>query len=114
MLINQIISQLLLPPGGLILLAVLGMIGWKTGLAVYPSGGSVLSVSEPEGLLMQDMLIQLGLPAATIHAEIRARNTWENAVNVQQMLKRRGITTVLLVTTAWLCPVLSGCLSSRG
>jgi len=197
MLINQVIAQLLLPPGGLILLTVIGLIGWKTrwgralvalsmlslwllstepvrdllltpleqaypafqmtpetiqglkkdravivllgggiheqareyggrdilssvammrtlyaaylakhtGLSVYPSGGAVLSdVSEPEGLLMQDMLIRLGLPVATIHAETTARNTWENAVNVQQMLKHRGITTVLLVTTAWHIP----------
>jgi len=197
LLISKAVSQLLLPPGGLIVLAVIGLVGWKarwgrglvalsllllwslstepvrdallsplenhypafasdtvsvaqlnreknvivllggginekapeyggrdvlsryalvrtvyaahlaqqTGLDVYTTGGVVLSeTSEPEGLLMQRMLMRLGLPESVIHMETKANNTWENAANLQRILKDRGINRIVLVTTAWHMP----------
>lgn len=196
-MISKALSQLLLPPGGLILLAVLGLIGWKarwgralvalslmllwmlstepvrdvllsplenhypafsaetvskqhlnreqnvivllgggisekapeyggrdvlsryammrtvyaaylaeqTGLDVYTTGGAVLSeTSEPEGLLMQRMLIRLDIPETSIHMETKANNTWENAANLRRILKAKGINHIVLVTTAWHMP----------
>ncbi len=197
LLISKAVSQLLLPPGGLILLAVVGLVGWKarwgralvalslllfwslsiepvrdallsplenrypafgsepvstqhinsgthvivllgggineqapeyggrdvlsryalvrtvyaahlarqTGLHVYTTGGVVLSgTSEPEGLLMQRMLMRLGLPASMIHMETNANNTWENAANLRRILNGKGISRIVLVTTAWHMP----------
>jgi len=77
----------------------------QTGLDVYTTGGVVLSeTSEPEGLLMQRMLIRLGLPDSMIYTETKANNTWENAANLQSILKSRGINHIVLVTTAWHMP----------
>jgi len=50
----------------------------RTGLDIYTSGGGVLSESsEPEGLLMQRMLMRPGLPKAAIYMETNANNTWD-------------------------------------
>jgi uncharacterized SAM-binding protein YcdF (DUF218 family) len=77
----------------------------QTGLDIYTTGGVVLSdTSEPEGLLMQRMLMRLGLPEAVIHMETKANNTWENAANLRRILKHRGINRIVLVTTAWHMP----------
>jgi len=196
-MISKALSQLLLPPGGLILLAVLGLIGWKarwgralvalsllllwmlstepvrdvllaplenhypafssenvsihsldrahvaivllgggihekapeyggrdalsryammrtvyaaylakqTGLDIYTTGGIVLSeATEPEGILMQRMLMRLGLPETAIYTETKAKNTWENAANLEHPLQDQGIKTIVLVTTAWHMP----------
>jgi len=77
----------------------------QTGLDVYTTGGVVLSeTSEPEGLLMQRMLIRLGLPESVIHMETAAHNTWENAANLRRILNGKGISRIVLVTTAWHMP----------
>jgi len=77
----------------------------RTGLDIYTTGGSVLSdTSEPEGLLMQRMLVRMGIDSARVHTETRASNTWENAANIQHLLQARKIKAIILVTTAWHMP----------
>jgi len=77
----------------------------RTSLDIYTTGGSVLSeTSEPEGLLMQRMLIRLGVVSDRIHIETKANNTWENAANLQQVMQAQGSKTIVLVTTAWHMP----------
>jgi len=76
-----------------------------TGYEVYATGGIVLDGDlEPEGTVMQRWLERLGVEPALIHAEISAQNTWENAANIKVMLKERGITQLMLVTSAWHMP----------
>jgi len=76
-----------------------------TGLDIYTTGGAVLSeTTEPEGVLMQRMLMRLGIEKSSIHIETKARNTWENAAHLQRMLKSTGIHSIVLVTTAWHMP----------
>lgn len=77
----------------------------RTGLDIYATGGAVLSeTTEPEGILMQRMLVHLGIAESSIHVETKANNTWENAANLQHMLKSGGKQTIVLVTTAWHMP----------
>ena len=77
----------------------------RTGLDIYTTGGSVLAAgSVPEGRLMQQMLIRLGIAAQHIYSENQANNTWENAVNIRKILADKGVATILLVTTAWHMP----------
>jgi len=77
----------------------------QTGLHIYTTGGAVLSATtEPEGVLMQRMLMRLGLPASAIHVETQANNTWENAANLHKALKSAGVKNIVLVTTAWHMP----------
>lgn len=77
----------------------------RTGLDVYTSGGAVLSDdTEPEGVVMQRWLRRFGVADRAIHVEAASGNTWENAANLKAMLSERGISTVILVTTAWHMP----------
>ncbi len=77
----------------------------RTSLDIYATGGAVLSeMTEPEGILMQRMLVRLGVAESSIHVETKANNTWENAANLRHMLKSGGIQTIVLVTTAWHMP----------
>lgn len=77
----------------------------KTGFDVYPSGGAVFSdATESEAKVMQRWLIQFGVAEASIHLDTEARNTWENAVNTKALLDAKGISSIILVTTAWHMP----------
>jgi len=77
----------------------------RTGLDVYTTGGAVLSeTTEPEGALMERMLMRLGIDKSNIHIETKAKNTWENAANLRHVLQTDGIHTIVLVTTAWHMP----------
>lgn len=77
----------------------------KTGFDIYTSGGAVLSeVTQPEGVVMQLWLQRFGVRESAIHAEAAANNTWESAANIKSKLTTKGISSVILVTTAWHMP----------
>jgi len=77
----------------------------KTGVSIYPTGGAVLSATtEPEGEVMRRWLIRLGVPASMVHAESAANTTWENAANIRDMIKQKGIRHLVLVTSAYHMP----------
>lgn len=69
---------------------------------VIASGGAVWDVpgKAPAAVVMRDFIVELGVPAAAVVLETESRNTRENAVNTAEIVRRRGITTVLLVTSA--------------
>jgi uncharacterized SAM-binding protein YcdF (DUF218 family) len=67
---------------------------------VLVSGGAVREDSPRCAPLMRDFLVKLGVPATDILVEDQSRSTWENAVESHQLLKRRGINRILLVTDA--------------
>ncbi len=52
----------------------------------------------PEGNVMREYLIQLGIPETDIFAETQSRNTYENIRNAKQMLPQ-GTRSVLIVTS---------------
>jgi uncharacterized SAM-binding protein YcdF (DUF218 family) len=64
-----------------------GRIGWLTG-------------GRPETADMAELLQLMGVPAAAIIQEPNSLNTYENAVEVKKILKKRGFQRVLLVTSA--------------
>lgn len=68
-----------------------GRINWRGG------GAS-------ESADMAAILIQLGVPSSAIIQEPDSLNTYENAVNVQKILNTRGISRILLVTSAMHMP----------
>jgi uncharacterized SAM-binding protein YcdF (DUF218 family) len=68
-----------------------GRINWK---------GTGNSESEDMASLLQMM----GVPSSAILEDPSSLNTYENAVNVKQILDREGIKTVLLVTSAMHMP----------
>ncbi|MEL6223487.1 MAG: YdcF family protein [Cyanobacteria bacterium J06626_14] len=64
-----------------------GRIGWKNG-------------GTPESSDMAIIAEAMGVPAEDILEDPTSLNTYENAVNVKQILERENLNTVLLVTSA--------------
>jgi len=87
----------------------------KTGLDVYATGGKPLSVQyDAEGEVMKRLLVEQGLDASHVFAENLANNTWENASLIKVMLEKKGISHVVLVTSAWHMPRSVGCFEAQG
>ena len=53
-----------------------------------------------ESTFMAQLLMEWGLPAEAIVTETRSRTTRENAVFTRELLQSRGISEILLVTSA--------------
>jgi uncharacterized SAM-binding protein YcdF (DUF218 family) len=68
-----------------------GRISWRGGGA-------------PESVDMAEILKFMGVPESAILQDPESLNTYENAVNVKQILDERGISSVLLVTSAMHMP----------
>ena len=67
------------------------------------SGGNVPwlgPASIPEAEAMADILMAIGIPRDAIWTEPVSRNTHENAVETEALLESRGVTNVILVTSA--------------
>jgi uncharacterized SAM-binding protein YcdF (DUF218 family) len=52
----------------------------------------------PEAEVAYALALTAGLPAACLHAETRSRNTFENFLNVRDLMASRGWTTCLIST----------------
>jgi uncharacterized SAM-binding protein YcdF (DUF218 family) len=53
-----------------------------------------------EAELVRDLLVEWGVAADAIEIGTESRNTFENALEIQRMLKSKGFTSALLVTSA--------------
>lgn len=69
---------------------------------VILSGGRIpwMGGGTPESEDMATLLAQLGVPASAMVQDPTSLNTYENAVNVRELLQERGLKQVLLVTSA--------------
>jgi uncharacterized SAM-binding protein YcdF (DUF218 family) len=68
-----------------------GTIAWREGTA-------------PESEAMAELLTMMGVPKSVILEDSSSLNTYQNAVNVKQILDAQGIRRVLLVTSAFHMP----------
>jgi uncharacterized SAM-binding protein YcdF (DUF218 family) len=76
----------------------------RTGLPILTSGGEVFSEEGYEARYMKDVLISQGMAADKILVEDRSLNTTENARFTAEILKARGFSRPLLVTSAFHMP----------
>lgn len=74
----------------------------RTHLPILVSGGRPLNEERAEAQLMQEVLTEWDTPARWLETE--SRNTFENAQNSAAILKRQGIETIFLVTSAFHLP----------
>jgi uncharacterized SAM-binding protein YcdF (DUF218 family) len=74
-----------------VIIAVGGRVEWRGG-------------GQPESEDMQQLLELMGVPSDAIIQEPKSLNTYENAVNLKQILTEKGINKVLLVTSAMHIP----------
>lgn len=73
---------------------------------IIAAGGRIPWFGEerPESADMAILLQTLGVPASAIIEEPDSLNTYENAVNVREILEARGIERIILVTSAFHMP----------
>ncbi|MGK7874347.1 MAG: YdcF family protein [Xenococcaceae cyanobacterium] len=74
-----------------LIIATGGRIKWRGG-------------GQPESADMAQLLEMMGVPPSAIIQESDSLNTYQNAVNVRQILEEQGIKQVLLVTSAMHMP----------
>ncbi|MEM6782343.1 MAG: YdcF family protein [Bacteroidota bacterium] len=82
---------------------------WREGaapLVVVSGGGGLIGAQgmQPEAASMGALLRFAGVPDSVLVAEATSRNTYENAVEAKRLLDARGITDVVLVTSAFHMP----------
>jgi uncharacterized SAM-binding protein YcdF (DUF218 family) len=90
----------------------------RTGKARYAviSGGapSPERAKAIEANVLADQLIAWGIAPDRIVREAKARNTHENAVESAAIVRARGWTSVLVVTSAFHMPRAYGCFKAEG
>ncbi len=59
---------------------------------------------EPEAAVIEKLLVELGVPAASIQTGGTSRNTFENALEAKALMQKQSFATGLLVTSAWHMP----------
>jgi uncharacterized SAM-binding protein YcdF (DUF218 family) len=69
---------------------------------ILVSAGNIpwVPAMKPEAELIRELLVEWGVPVDAIEVGTESRNTFENALEIQRMLKLRGFTSALLVTSA--------------
>ncbi len=72
----------------------------KAPLLVLSGGGGDEPGAVPEAEAMQRFLLDLGVPDSALLLEARSANTRQNASMTAALLAQRGVTRVLLVTSA--------------
>ena len=73
----------------------------QTGLPIIVSGGVVHSGVSAEAPIVRRYLVDLGVPPERIILEERSRDTEENARYCAEILRQRGFTAPLLLTSAY-------------
>lgn len=68
---------------------------------LYLKGSASLVIVAGDGGLMAHSLEAAGVPRSAIIQEVDSTTTWENARNVSPILRKHGITKVVLVTSWW-------------
>ncbi|MDQ6989956.1 MAG: YdcF family protein [Mariprofundaceae bacterium] len=90
-------------------------IAQATDFDVLVTGGAPLREGmRSEAALMRQSLLWLGVDDERITTESQANTTWDNAQLSQNMLAKRHINTVIVVTSAWHMPRAVWCFEAFG
>jgi uncharacterized SAM-binding protein YcdF (DUF218 family) len=92
---------------------------YKEGKApdILLSGGTITFQGVKESTPAEDMervMEMLGIPKPAIWLESKSRNTYENAVFCQKILKEKGVRRIILVTSAMHMPRALGLFRHQG
>jgi len=72
----------------------------RTGKPLILSGGAAIGTI-PEAKIMKELLLEFGVEEKDIHADLRSRDTRENAIYVKKICERINCKSVTLVTSAF-------------
>ena len=73
----------------------------KLNVPIILSGGQVYSDSGPEAVIAKRILMDLGVPEDKIIVESKSVNTTQNAKFSTELMRQRGLTKPILVTSAF-------------
>lgn len=85
----------------------------KASLLVL-SGGRPTEAIESEAQAMRSFLLDLGVPDSNLVLEDQSLNTTENAKNTVTLLRQRGISEIILVTSAYHMPRAQALFEAEG
>jgi uncharacterized SAM-binding protein YcdF (DUF218 family) len=83
-------------------------------LLIAGGSGDLFDQSTSEALTLESLALQLGVPADRVLLDRSSRNTHENAVEASRLLQERGLSNVILVTSAFHMPRSMGCFEKVG
>ncbi|WP_457601314.1 YdcF family protein [Hydrogenivirga sp.] len=72
----------------------------RTGKPLILSGGASIGTI-PEAKVMKELLLEFGVEERDIYADLRSRDTFENAKYVNEICRRAGCKSITLVTSAF-------------
>ncbi len=75
----------------------------RTGRPLILSGGASIGTI-PEAKVMRDLLLEFGVNEQDIYADLRSRDTRENALQVKRICEKVGCNRPILVTSAFHMP----------
>ncbi|MFO1091095.1 MAG: YdcF family protein [Hyphomicrobiales bacterium] len=83
---------------------------------VVVSGGNLSwdSIQRPEGEVIADLLVELGVPRDHIVMETTSRTTYENALETRKLWDQLRLNSALLVTSSWHMPRAMAVYRARG
>ncbi len=73
----------------------------KKNVPVIVTGGKLFDAMEPEALTMSNLLLELGVSKNMIIIEDKSRNTIENALNINDIIKNKNFKKIALITSAY-------------
>ncbi len=86
----------------------------KAPLLLLSGGSSQMDAASSEAAAMQLLLTEWGVPASAMLLEPASRNTAENARLSADILRQRGIQSILLVTSAFHMPRAKPLFAAQG
>jgi uncharacterized SAM-binding protein YcdF (DUF218 family) len=81
---------------------------------VILSGGTGDSIGETDAGISRKQLEKWGIAPDRILLEDKARNTYENAVFTRELARTKGLTKLVIVTSAFHMPRAHGCFNAAG
>jgi len=72
----------------------------RTGKPIILSGGASIGAI-PEARIMRELLVEFGVSKGDIYADLRSRDTYENAKYVKELCAQIGCSRIILVTSAF-------------
>ena len=83
-------------------------------LILSGGSGSLTDRTKSEARMLRQFAIDFGVPDERILVEPDSRNTYENAVETAKLMRRHGIASVILITSASHLPRAMGCFRHVG
>ncbi|WP_342642423.1 YdcF family protein [Rhodoligotrophos ferricapiens] len=83
-------------------------------IVIAGGSGEIDQDGTPEGLIMREVMVELGIDPARITVDAKSRNTYENAVLAKQAADPKPGETWVLVTSGFQMPRAVGCFRQVG